>query len=108
MRETKPFWDLAMMVRVSGAVMVLAFWLLIAVQGYSIVAAHLDAGPDSENGPAKALALLLSGLFVLAIVAIYWITTGLMGVAFRQRMKKRTSGPEDKLRPGKVLPWSVD
>ena len=94
MQQPRPFWDLAMMVRVSGAVMVLGLSLLIAVQNHSGLTEQLGTTPESRSAEAQELVWLLFAFTAFAPVIIYWISTSLIGMMFRRLLKLSTEGVE--------------
>ena len=94
MQQPRPFWDLAMMVRVSGAIMLLGLSLLGAIQSHSDWMAHLGASPDDKSAAAQELYWFLFAFIALTPVVIYWIFTGLAGMLFRTWQKRLASGAE--------------
>lgn len=103
MQQPRPFWDLAMMVRVSGAVMVLGLSLLIAIQNHSGLMDQLETAPEPPSVEAQELVWLLFAFTVFAPVIIYWISTSLIGMMFRRLLKMSTEGIE----PPPATRWRI-
>ena len=103
MEQPRPFWDLAMMVRVSGAVMVLGLSLLIAIQNHSKLMDKLATGPEPSSVEAQELVWLLFAFTAFAPVIIYWISTSLIGIMFRRLLRMSTEGIE----PTPAIRWRM-
>lgn len=85
-----------MMVRVSGAIMVLGLSVLIAINNHSELMAGLATTPEAPSAEAQELVWLLFAFTALGPVAIYWISTGLIGMMFRALLKLSTDGAKPR------------